>query len=397
MITTPLTQDEMLNRAVADVVRKEELEERMRTKKPMRIYLGIDPSGAEIHIGHAVVLQRLRDFQLYGHKIILLIGDFTGRVGDPTDRLAERKVMTKEQVEANAKDYKAQASKILDFGGDNPVELRYNSEWHENMTFGALLDLAHNFTVARLLERDMFQKRIKEGKEISLTEFLYPVMQGYDAVMLDADMQVGGSDQLFNILAGRTLMKKLKGKTQIALTFALLEGLDGKKMGKSSQNYVAITASANDMYGKIMSLRDVFIGRYFRLATRVPLADIVTMEAEMQEGANPRDIKARLAREIVTMYHDEKAAIAAEQEFANIFQKGGKPTDIEEKKVRSAAILDVLVETGLTSSKSEARRKLTEGAVRIDDEVTKDVTAVVSGGALLQLGKRKFVKVIVKG
>lgn len=396
MLTTP--SSDLLTRAVADIVTRKELEAKLATGKKLRIYLGADPSRPDLHIGHAVILQRLRDFQALGHKIIFLIGDFTARIGDPTDRLAERQPMTSEQVKKNAQTYLAQVGKILDMRDKkNPVEITYNSAWLGKLDFGDILGLSAHFTVSRLLERDMFQKRIKEGKEIALTEFLYPVMQAYDAVELDVDMQVGGTDQLFNMLAGRHLAEKLGKKNQCVMTFELLPGTDGRKMSKSYDNYIALTDSANEMFGKVMSLRDELIVQYFTLATRVPLEEIAAMEKAMRAGENPRDFKARLGREIVAMYYSAEAAVAAEAEFNKVFQKKERPSEMTTVRLADAAdksLLGLMVAAGLASSKSEGRRKFDEGAVRVNDAVVKKWDAPAKSGDVVQIGKRKFAKVL---
>lgn len=310
-----------------------------------------------------------------------------------------RKVLTSEQVMDNARDYQKQAAKVLDFDGENPIELKYNSEWLGKLTFGDILELSSNFTVQQMLERDMFEKRMNEGRPIHLHEFMYPLMQGYDSVAMDVDLELGGSDQLFNMLAGRTLKEKLRNEEKHVMTMKLLEGTDGRKMSKTYNNHIPIAAAPNDMYGKVMSIKDELLLPYFELATDLSLDEIKKIEKALKKGENPRDAKMRLAREIVTMYHNEDAAKAAEQAFIEQFQKGGKPEEIEEYKVatKMVQLVDLLVESGLCSSKSDARRQIEQGAVRYNDEVIKEIDAevTVKAGDILQKGKRGYRKLVL--
>jgi tyrosyl-tRNA synthetase len=389
--------EELLTRGVAEVFVRSEFEKALKSGKSLRIYLGVDPSGPVIHLGHAVIFRKLQEFQKLGHKIIFLIGDFTGMIGDPTDRNAIRQPLTREQVLENAKTYQEQVEKFLDFKGKNPVEVRFNSEWSDDLSFRDLIGLAGNFTVQQLLERDMFQKRLAEQKPIGLHEFLYPVVQGYDAVMLDADVQFGGTDQTFNMLQGRQLMKSLKGKTQMVMTFELLEGTDGRKMSKSYQNDIAITATPNEMFGKIMSLTDELIIRYFVLTTGLSMTEIDKIEKELATGMNPRDAKVRLGKEIVKLYHGDKAADEAVKNFEAVFVKNETPDDIAEVEVldKNWQLAELLHHTGLVTSKTEGRRMIEQGGVRVDGAVIGEREAVVRPrkGMILQIGKRKFVKV----
>lgn len=391
--------EEFLSRGVSEVINREKLTEKLQ-KEQIRVYLGIDPTGTEIHIGHAIVLRKLRQLQDWGHKVILLIGDFTAMIGDPTGKDELRKALTAEQVLANAKDYQQQAAKVLKFGGDNPVTVKYNSEWLGKMNFSDVLELAANFTVQQMLERDMFDKRMKEGRPIHVHEFMYPLMQGYDTVALDVDLELGGSDQLFNMLAGRTLKDKLRGEEKHVMTTALLEGTDGRKMSKSYNNHIPLNADPTDMYGRVMSIKDELITHYFELATDVEMHDIKEIDQAMKQGGNPRDYKMQLAREIVTMYHSADAAEQGEQAFINQFQKGAKPDEIEEVTVSSKTIMlvDLLVETGLCSSKSDARRMIEQNAVHLRDALMTDANAKVTieSGDILQKGKRGFRKLIAE-
>lgn len=390
---------EFLTRGVEEVIDAKEFEKMLASGKRISVYYGIDPTGADIHLGHAIPLRKLRQLQAWGHEVILLIGDFTAMIGDPTGRDAARQPLTSEQVLENAKDYQKQAGAVLKFDAENPVGVKYNSSWLSKLSFGEVIDLAANFTVQQMLERDMFQRRLTEGKPISLHEFLYPLMQGYDSVHMGVDLELGGSDQLFNMLTGRTLMKKLKNKDKHVMTFTLLEGSDGRKMSKSFGNHIPLRTPAKDMYGKLMSIKDELIGRYFWLCTDVSKAKIDAMEKDMKAGANPRDFKMALGREIVTMYHGEAAANEAEAAFIAQFQKGAMPDDMTEVKLskKSWLLVDLLVEAGMVTSKSDAKRLIKEGAVKLNGEAIKAADAEVSikKGDVLQKGKREFRKLMV--
>lgn len=367
------------------------LEARLQEGKQLSLYLGIDPTGPDLHIGHSISLRKLREFQELGHKVILLVGDFTGMIGDPTDKSAARTRLTREQVLKNAETYKEQASKILDFNGKNPVELKYNSEWLGKMSFEDVVELSSNFTVQQMLERDMFDNRMKEGKPIYMHEFMYPLMQGYDCVAMEVDGEVGGNDQTFNMLAGRTLMKAMKGKEKFVVTNKLLEDPTGKKMGKSEGNMIRLSDSSDEMFGKVMSWTDGMIVPGFEILTD---SDQEGIKNELEAGTNPRELKARLAREIVAQYHGKKEASAASERFDELFKKKQIPDEVPEMPMgNSANILDVLVETELAKSKSEARRLIDGGGVRINDEPVESHEADVSPGDLIQKGKRHFVKI----
>lgn len=392
--------EQLLHRGVSEIIVRDQLEKRIKKGERLRLYHGIDPTGAELHLGHAVVLRKLRQFQDLGHEVILLIGDFTAQIGDPSGRTAGRVPLTHEQVMANAKDYKRQAAKILDFkSGENPIKLMFNSKWLAKLSFKQVLELAMQFTVQQMIEREMFQVRIKEGKPIGLHEFLYPLMQGYDSVAMAVDLEVGGSDQLFNMLAGRHLMKVLKKKEKHVMTLQILEGLDGRKMSKTYNNYVAITAEASDMFGKIMSLQDDLIIRYFELCTDRPLSQIKQMKAEMKAGANPRDYKLRLAGQIVSIYHGAKKADQAQANFLQVFQKGELPSDIAEVKIKAGEylVMDLLVKLKLVSSKSQAGQVIAQKGVKVNDKVVSDRFAKVrvdGKGVLIQKGKLNYLRVI---
>ncbi len=391
-----MTIKELLTRGVAKIIAKEELEKALKLGKKLRIYYGVDPSGPVIHLGHALALRKLAYLQEMGHKIIFLIGDFTGMIGDPTDRLAARKPLTRQQVLANAKTYKKQIKHFIKFSGKNPAEIKFNSSWNDKLNFKHFIELASQFTVQQLLERDMFQERLKKRRPIHLHEFIYPVIQAYDAVMLDADVQIGGTDQTFNMLAGRELMRSLKGKTHTVVTLEILEGPDGRKMSKSFGNIISVLEEPNNMYGKIMSLPDELIIRYFKLATEVPLAKVRKLESELRGGRNPRDLKKRLAFEVTKIYHGQEKARKAGQEFERVFIQGKLPSKIPYFKIKGGNwnLTQLLVKTNLASSKSEARRLIEQRGVKVDGVVIRDVDKVVGvySGMVVQVGKRKFVK-----
>lgn len=387
---------EILQRRVQDVVKFEELEKVLKSGKKIRLYNGVDPSGSKLHLGHAVVLRKLKEFQDAGHEVILLIGDFTGMIGDPTDRGAARQPLTRQQVLANAKDYQKQAARILDFKGKNPVKIKYNSKWLDKISFRDLIPLASNFTVQQLLERDMFQKRTQEDKPIHLHEFLYPLMQGYDSVAMDVDLEVGGNDQLFNMLAGRTLMQKLKGKTKAVLTCPLLLGLDGRKMSKTFNNTINLDESPSEMFGKIMSMKDELIVNYFELATDEPREVIERTKKDLASGVNPRDLKVRLAKSIIVMYHSIEEAEEAEAEFERIFKDKQAPTDMPTTaNPGQVNLAEFMVEQSLTDSKSNARRLIEQGAVSINSKkiTDREVEIEFQIDDILQVGKRKFLKI----
>lgn len=368
--------------------------------KKLKIYHGIDPSSPKIHLGNAVPLRKLRQFQDLGHKVILLIGDFTGRIGDPSDKTAMRPQLTHQQVLENAKTYKEQAAKILDFTSkNNPCKIKFNSAWLDKLTNREVAELAGCFTVQQLIERDLFQRRLKEGKPIGLHEFLYPLYQGYDSVAMDVDMEIGGQDQTFNMLVGRDLVKIYRQKEKFVLTTPLLEGTDGRKMSKSWGNVIDITDDPNDMYGKTMSIRDELIIKYFTLCTNISLKALKEIENKLKRGlVNPMDLKKRLAKELVTIYHSGKEAQKAQEEFERVVQKQKPPTKIPIYRYTGRAnpnIIDLLIQTNLVPSRSLAKRLVEQGGVEINDQKVTDTKSqiAVKDGLIIKAGKRKFVKI----
>jgi tyrosyl-tRNA synthetase len=360
---------------------------------PLRIKLGLDPTAPDLHLGHTVVLNKLRQLQDLGHQVIFLIGDFTSMIGDPSGRNATRPPLTREQVEANATTYFKQASLVLD---PAHTEIRYNSEWCDALGARGMIQLASRYTVARMMERDDFTKRYKNGTPISVHEFLYPLMQGYDSVALKSDLELGGTDQKFNLLVGRELQKDYGQEPQCILTMPLLEGLDGvEKMSKSKNNYIGITEPANTMFGKLMSISDVMMWKYYELLSFRSIQDLAALKAEVEGGRNPRDAKVALAQEIVARFHSQQAAEDALADFVNR-SKGGIPDDVPEVAVTGAplGLPQLLRQTGLCASSSEAMRMIDQGGVRIDGAVVADKALQVQAGTfVLQVGKRKFARV----
>lgn len=389
--------DELLTRGIDQVIVRAELETALKSGRKLRIKFGVDPTRPDLHIGHAVVLRKLRQFQDMGHTVIFLIGDYTTKIGDPSGKSKTRPMLSDEEIAAHVETYLAQVGLVLDV---KKAEIRYNSEWLGKLSFGDLISLASNVSVAQTIEREDFKNRLKSGQELSLHELLYPLMQAYDSVMLEADVEFGGTDQLFNLMAGRALQRKMGQRPQAVVVSELLVGLDGsKKMSKSLDNYVGLTDEPLDMYGKIMSLPDSLIGPYYRLCTEIPLPVIDELIKTIAAGANPRDSKASLAREIVRIYHDEAAAVEAETLWNKQFRDGGRPQQIDEFVVRRAnlALPDLLFEAKLAASKSEARRLIEQNGVRIDDETqTLESGAGWKTGQILQVGKRRYLKLRIK-
>lgn len=389
---------ELLERGVENVYpNKDYLKRQLSSGKQLTLYLGIDPTGPSLHLGHMINIEKLRQFQELGHKIILLIGDFTGTVGDPTDKAATRKPLTREQVLQNAKDYRKQASKIINFSGSNKAEIKFNSQWANKLNFANVLNLASNFTVQRLLERDMFQERIKAGRPIHLHEFMYPVLQAYDCVAMEVDGELGGNDQTFNMLAGRDLIKTLKNKEKFVITMKLLTDSSGKKMGKTEGNMAALSDSAKDIFGKVMSWTDGMILAGFELCTRVPLMEVKQIEKDLKSGKNPRDLKFRLASEIVNIYFSRSEAEKAGQEFNNIFSKKENPDEMPEFAIQPGKInpIELLVQMKLVSSKGEARRLIEGNGMKINHNKVEawDKDIAIKSGDVVQAGKRKFGKI----
>jgi tyrosyl-tRNA synthetase len=360
--------------------------------RQLRGYFGIDPTSPHLHIGHTVGLRNLARFQRAGHKAILLIGDFTGRLGDP-DKLSTRQPLTKEQIAENMATYLDQVKAILDFEGDNPVEVRYNSEWSDNMTFEQVVKLAAHFTVQQMLERDMFQKRFKEERPISLSEFFYPLMQGYDAVALQADVQFGGTDQTFNMLAGRTLNRVLDNREMFVVASPLLADKNGVKIGKTMGNAINIDNPANELYGQMMSLPDEIIVPGLRLLTDLPEAEVTSTEQALGQGQNPMDFKKRLAWVVVEQYHGAGQADTAQAFFAQTVQGGEAPEEIEDRVLDQADwdVVDLLVDLGLTDSKSQARRLFEQGAIEVDGQRLTDRQLHLNSKMQLKVGKRQYL------
>ncbi len=392
--------DRLLSRGVENVYpTKEKLREALMSGKRLRLYNGIDPTAPFLHIGHAMQLRKLREFQELGHEVIMLIGSFTAMIGDPTDKLATRKQLTRAEILENAKTYKKQASKILKFSGPNAAKLLFNDKWLAKMSFADVVDLASHFTVQQMMERDMFAKRLNEQKPIHLHEFFYPLMQGYDSVAMDVDVEVGGNDQTFNMLAGRTLLREMKQKEKFVLAISLLTNSEGKKMSKSEGGVIALTDAPEDMFGKIMSMDDSMIVPYFQLATDATDVQIDAVKKRLADGVNPRDIKMSLAELVTGMYHSSTKAKAAKKHFTQVFTNKELPDEIPTytAKESSMTIVDVLVATHLVPSKGEARRLLEQGGVKLGNTVVSDPTLAVyprTEEIVLQKGKRFFVKLL---
>jgi tyrosyl-tRNA synthetase len=381
-------------RGIEDIISEPELEKKLKSGKKLRIKFGADPSRPDIHLGHTVALRLLKRFQDLGHEVIFLIGDYTARIGDPSGRNTARPILTEKEIEENAKTYFEQVGKVIDI---KKAEIHYNSEWYKGMSFADLLKLTSLFTVSQIIERDDFEKRLKEGREVGIHELLYPIMQAYDSVILKADIEIGGTDQRFNLLAGRELQKKVGQIPQDIITCKLLVGLDGKeKMSKSLNNYIAVTESANDIFGKVMSIKDEQILNYFSLLTDLSDNEIKETENKLKDGFNPRDIKYKLAKEITAYYSSETEAEAAGKQFDLVHQKKEIPEDIEEIKLDGEFdVLSLLGQLKLIESNSEGRRLISQGGVKIDGATIAEISETVKtrSGMVVQVGKRKFVKI----
>lgn len=397
-------QLEIIKRGVVEIVPEEELvaklEKSIKTGRPLHIKLGLDPTAPDIHLGHTVVLQKIRQFQELGHNTTIILGDFTARIGDPTGKSETRKQLTEEQVLENARTYEKQIFKVLDPG---KTTITFNSKWLSSMNFAQVIELAAKYTVARMLERDDFAKRFKEGLPISVHEFFYPLMQGYDSVALQADVELGGTDQKFNLLMGRTLQREYGQEPQVALMMPIIEGTDGvQKMSKSLGNYIGIDELPGEMYGKTMSIPDNLMLRYYELVTTVPLDEVKKIAEGLQNGTlHPRDAKMRLAREIVGIYHGEDAAKHAEEEFKRVFQQRDLPEDIPTFQITEDMLEDGLVwlprvmqQAGMCGSTSEARRLIQQGALRVNGEKfnASDGKIKPEPGMIIKAGKRKFIR-----
>ncbi len=386
---------EVLTRGVANIIpSREALEKELRTRK-LNIYLGIDPTSTRIHLGHATHLRRLQTLSKLGHKVTFLIGNFTALIGDTSDKDKERPALTAEEIENNWQTYKTQASKLIDF---SKITVRHNSEWLEKLGFADTIKLTRHFSLNDFISRELIKKRLTSGGSVSLPEVLYPVMQGYDSYFLDTDLQIGGTDQTFNMQAGRTLQKDLRGKESFVLSSDFLEGTDGRKMSKSWDNAIWLDDEPNNMYGKVMSLRDELIPRYFELATNLPISTVEPLISTLHHPSstvnNPMDLKKQLAWQIVSELHDHSVADSAKNFFESTFQQGQTPNDIPEFTVSSTNILDVLVETKLAASKSEAKRLINQGGVYFNENRISDLEFKVSAG-VLQVGPRSFAKISV--
>lgn len=392
-------QMHVIESGTAGIVPRVALLDKLGTGRQLRIKLGVDPTAPDLHLGHAVPLRKLRQFQDLGHQVVLIIGDFTALIGDPSGRSATRPALTRAQIEENAATYIEQAYKILD---PERTEMRRNSEWLGTLDFEGILRLTSCFTVARILERDDFAKRYREGVGISLHELLYPMAQAYDSVAIEADVELGGTDQLFNLLAGRELMEKQDMEPQVCLTLPLLEGTDGvQKMSKSYGNYVGLTDAPAEMFGKVMSIPDGLMGKYFRLCTGLPVDEIDAIERDLASGSlHPNETKRRLAREIVEIYHSAPDALSAEESFDRVFKRHDVPEDVPEQTIPLAEDVHLpalLSELGLVASNGEGRRMIDQGGVRIDGEMVAqgayDLARVSIDGRVIQVGKRKFMRV----
>lgn len=391
---------QLIKRGADEILVESELIKKLKRGKSLKIKAGFDPTAPDLHLGHTVLINKLRQFQELGHDVQFLIGDFTAMIGDPTGKSATRPPLTREEVLENAKTYEHQVFKILDA---EKTTVLFNSQWMGTMNAVDMIQLAAKHTVARMLERDDFNKRYKSGQSISVHEFLYPLVQGYDSVEMKTDVELGGTDQKFNLLVGRQLQEAYGQEPQICLTMPILEGLDGvQKMSKSLGNYIGITDSPNDMFGKIMSISDDLMWRYFELLSFRPMSEIEGFQLEIEQGRNPRDVKFLLAEEIISRFHDAAAAEAAQQDFIKRFQKGAIPDDLTEISLQSEdgqlGVATLLKAAGLTGSTSESFRMIKQGAVKIDGEKVQDKGLMLDKGLTLvaQVGKRKFAKVTIE-
>jgi len=386
-----------LARGIDEILPEGGLAEKLEKNRPLIVKAGFDPTAPDLHVGHTVLINKMRQFQEFGHEVVFLIGDFTGMIGDPSGKNATRPPLSRDEIKANAVTYEAQIYKILD---PEKTRIDFNSRWMSPMSAADLIKLASHHTVARMLERDDFNKRYKSGQSISIHEFLYPIVQGYDSVALKADVELGGTDQKFNLLVGRQLQQDFGQEPQVVMTTPLLEGLDGvQKMSKSLDNYIGITDEANEMFGKVMSISDELMWRYYEVLSFRKLDDIESLRSRVAAGGNPRDAKFELAMELVERFHDQKAAEAARKEFVARFQKGALPDKIKEVSISSQGgslgIAHLLKAAGLVSSTSEAFRMIKQGAVKIDGERIEDKSLQVSAGStsVYQVGKRRFSRV----
>ncbi|SKA04690.1 tyrosine--tRNA ligase [Selenihalanaerobacter shriftii] len=395
----------VIKRGVAELISEDELKKKLKQVKkedrPLKVKLGLDPTAPDIHLGHTVVLQKLKQFQDLGHEVILLIGDFTARIGDPTGKSKTRPQLSEKDIKENARTYKEQIFKVLD---PDKTRLVFNSEWLGEMDFTDVINLSANYTVARMLEREDFSQRYKNNQPISIHEFFYPLMQGYDSVAIKADVELGGTDQKFNLLVGRTLQKEYGQESQVIIMMPILEGLDGvKKMSKSLDNYIGIDDTPNDMYGKVMSIPDELLARYFELLTDISLDELEEIKSGLENGdIHPMKAKKKLARTIVIKYYDSDMADKAAEEFERVFKEGENPEDMPEVKISSSELEDgqlwivkLVAATGLVDSNSQARRMIKQGAVRIDDKKYDkiNIDIDIEDGMIVRVGKRRFARI----
>ena len=389
----------LIKRGIDELISEDELLAKLKSNKQLVVKAGFDPTAPDLHLGHTVLINKLRHFQQLGHQVIFLIGDFTGMIGDPSGKNKTRPALDEADIKENAKSYKEQVFKILD---PKLTDVRFNSEWSNQLGAEGIIKLASQYNLARMLERDDFNKRYKSNQTIALHEFLYPLIQANDSIALEADIELGGTDQKFNLLVGRELQRAYGQEPQVVITVPILEGLDGKnKMSKSLDNYVGIDESPNEMFGKIMSISDELMWRWFELLSFKSIEEIDALKADQAKGKNPRDIKIDLAKELIARFHDDKSADLAESDFINQFQKKNIPDDIEEVSLTlsksSIPLVNLLKDCGMTSSTSEAMRMIQQGAVRIDEEKIVDTKHIISSGtsAIYQVGKRKFKKITI--
>jgi len=392
IITEEKLVEEVLNRGVEDIIDREHLKEALLSGKQLRVKFGVDPTSPNLHLGRAIPIRKMKAFQDLGHKIVIIVGDFTAQIGDPSDKLSKRPMLMQKEIAKNLKTYKSQLAKILDM---KKVEFYFNSKWLKKLNFQEISELAECFSVQQMLARRNFKDRYEKQEEISLREFLYPLLQGYDSVKVKADVEVGGFDQLFNLKSGRVIQKHYGQKEQDILTTQMIEGTDGRKMSSSWGNVIALTDSAKDMFGKVMSMADNLVEKYFLLCTDVSKERLGHI-SERLKSENPRDVKLDLAEEITNIYHGEKKAKDAREEFIRVFSQKEKPEDIKEFHVSGAvSTIYVLVNSGLAQSNSEATRLVEQGGVKINDEVVKDAKEEITfkGGEIVQVGKRNFRKI----
>ena len=387
----------LIKRGIDELISEDELITKLKSKKQLIVKAGFDPTAPDLHLGHTVLINKLRHFQQLGHQIVFLIGDFTGMIGDPSGKNKTRPALDETEIKENAKSYKNQVFKILD---PKLTDVRFNSEWSNKLGAEGIIKLASQYNLARMLERDDFNKRYKSNQTIALHEFLYPLIQANDSIALEADIELGGTDQKFNLLVGRELQRAYGQDPQVVITVPILEGLDGKnKMSKSLNNYIGIDESPSEMFGKIMSISDELMWRWFELLSFKSIDEIKALKADQVNGKNPRDIKIELAKELIARFHDDQSANFAEENFINQFQKKNIPDDIEEVSITisesSIPLTNLLKESGMTSSASEAMRMIKQGAVRINEEKITDTKHIIDSGssAIYQVGKRKFKKI----